>query len=149
MTAFAQKSILSFSTVIKMDDYNFNELLKSYAPEGTGTSNKELRKPAHGAHLSKDELDKMMQKIAHEKEELAMERKKLKYERAVQPGPQWLIGEQVMKMLSISKRTLQTYRDTGILGSSCFGGKFYYHQTEIEELLEKHYVKKGVVLAEM
>jgi len=71
-----------------MDDYNFNELLKSYAPKGRGTGNKELRKPAHGAHLTKDELDKMLQKIAHEKEELAMERKKLKDERAVQPGPQ-------------------------------------------------------------
>jgi hypothetical protein len=103
-----------------------------------------IKKPSNEERFEKEDLKMLLHKIMTEREKLADERRKLKYERAVQPGPQWLIGEQVMRMLSVSTRTLQNYRDAGILGYSSFGGKFYYLQTEIEQLLQKHYVKKGV-----
>lgn len=126
-----------------MGDINFEELLKSYAPKGQEPDRKVIQKSANEERFGKEDLKILLQKTIAEREKLATERRKLKYERAVQPGPQWLIGEQVMKMLSVSTRTLQNYRDAGILGYSSFGGKFYYLQSEIEQLLEKHYVKKG------
>ena len=51
----------------------------------------------------------------------------------------WLTSEQVTALLSISRRTLQNYRDNGTLGFSAVGKKFYYRAAEIRELLERHY----------
>ena len=55
----------------------------------------------------------------------------------------WMNGEAVMKKLGVSKRTLQTYRDTGILKYSAVGSKFYYSIRDIEELMAKNYVSAG------
>jgi hypothetical protein len=51
----------------------------------------------------------------------------------------WVDGEEVRKALKISKRTLQSYRDTGILGYTQFGNKFFYKVESINDLLEKNY----------
>jgi predicted site-specific integrase-resolvase len=51
----------------------------------------------------------------------------------------WLTAEQVMDLLSISRRTLQNYRDKGILGFSAIGKKFYYRAEEVHACLERHY----------
>ena len=53
----------------------------------------------------------------------------------------WINGEAVMKKLGISKRTLQNYRDTGILPYSAVGAKFYYNIRDIEKLLEDNFVQ--------
>ena len=55
----------------------------------------------------------------------------------------WLTGAAVMKKLGVSKRTLQTYRDTGILKYSAVGSKFYYNIRDIEELMTGNYVSDG------
>ena len=55
----------------------------------------------------------------------------------------WMNGETVMKKLGISKRTLQNYRDGGILPYSTVGGKFYYNIRDIEELMVNNYVPAG------
>jgi len=52
----------------------------------------------------------------------------------------WLNGDQVMQMLGVSRRTLQNYRDNGILAYSTVGGKFYYSIGDIEDLMLKNYV---------
>jgi len=52
----------------------------------------------------------------------------------------WLNGDQVMRMLGVSRRTLQNYRDNGILAYSTVGGKFYYSIGDIEDLMLKNYV---------
>ena len=52
----------------------------------------------------------------------------------------WMNGDQIMKKLGISRRTLQTYRDNRILPYSVVGGKFYYSIRDIEELMMKNYV---------
>jgi uncharacterized protein YqgQ len=52
----------------------------------------------------------------------------------------WINGEAVMKKLGISKRSLQNYRDDGILPYSAVGGKFYYNLHDIEKLMDKNYV---------
>ena len=52
----------------------------------------------------------------------------------------WINGDLTMQKLGISRRTLQNYRDNGILPYSTVGGKFYYSIKDIEELMMKNYV---------
>ena len=52
----------------------------------------------------------------------------------------WMSSEAVMRKLGISKRTLQNYRDTGILPYSVVGGKFFYSIGDIEEVMANNYV---------
>lgn len=49
----------------------------------------------------------------------------------------WLDNQQVCEILNISKRTLQTYRDTGVIGFSQVNHKMFYKQEDVLELLEK------------
>ena len=51
----------------------------------------------------------------------------------------WIDGQDVMLALKVSKRTLQTMRDTGILPYSRINGKFYYKVEDLEKLLESNY----------
>jgi hypothetical protein len=52
----------------------------------------------------------------------------------------WLNGDAVMRKLGVSRRTLQTYRDSRILPYSVVGGKFYYSLRDIEEMMMSNYV---------
>lgn len=52
----------------------------------------------------------------------------------------WLDNQDVCQMLHISKRTLQNYRDNGVLAFSQIGSKIYYKASDIDEHLNKHYV---------
>lgn len=49
---------------------------------------------------------------------------------------QWLDNEAVCRRLGISKRTLQTYRDTGKIPFSMIGHKCYYKESDITEILK-------------
>ena len=51
----------------------------------------------------------------------------------------WLNNEEACKLLRISKRTLQKYRDEGVLGFSQTGSKIYYKASEIEAYLKANY----------
>jgi len=51
----------------------------------------------------------------------------------------WLDIQDVCELLHISKRTLQSYRDKGILPFSQVGAKIYYKANDIQKHLEKHY----------
>lgn len=51
----------------------------------------------------------------------------------------WLTNEEVSKLLQVSKRTLQKYRDEGKIGFSQIGSKIYYRSTDISAILENHY----------
>jgi len=53
----------------------------------------------------------------------------------------WLDIQEVCQLLKISKRTLQSYRDNGILPFSQIGGKIYFRASDIEAHLNRHYVK--------
>lgn len=54
----------------------------------------------------------------------------------------WIDGQDVLFALNISKRTLQSLRDKGILPFSRIKGKFYYKVSDINSLLEKNYSGK-------
>jgi len=48
---------------------------------------------------------------------------------------EWLHNGDVCRLLGISKRTLQSYRDTGKIPFSIIGHKCYYKESDIVELL--------------
>ncbi|GHU13886.1 DNA-binding protein [Betaproteobacteria bacterium] len=47
----------------------------------------------------------------------------------------WLENSEVCGLLQISQRTLQSYRDNGILSYSQIGRKCYYKTSDVEQLL--------------
>lgn len=53
----------------------------------------------------------------------------------------WLDISDVCQLLKISKRTLQSYRDNGLLPYSQISGKIYFKASDIETHLDSHYVK--------
>lgn len=60
--------------------------------------------------------------------------------RPVMNGEIYLSGEDVCKLLHISKRTLQQYRDDKILPYIQIGGKIIYKQSDLVAVLEKNYI---------
>lgn len=59
--------------------------------------------------------------------------------RPVLGGERYLTGDEVCEMLHISKRTLQDYRATGLLGYVQLPGKILYKESELEDILEEFY----------
>lgn len=53
----------------------------------------------------------------------------------------WLDNPDVMMLLKISKRTLQSYRDEEKIPYSQVGNKIYYRASDIEKFLKKNYRK--------
>ena len=51
---------------------------------------------------------------------------------------EFLSNEEFLKLMSISKRTAQSWRDEGIVSFSQIGGKIYYRMEDIKEILIKH-----------
>ena len=54
---------------------------------------------------------------------------------------EWLDNEAVCKLLQISKRTLQSYRDKGTIPFSQIGHKCYYKTSDIEQIINKQPIK--------
>lgn len=51
----------------------------------------------------------------------------------------WLHNEDVCKLLNISPRTLQDYRDRRIIPYTQFAGKILYRASDLEKMLEENY----------
>ena len=67
---------------------------------------------------------------------------KVTEEKSKQPLTEiWLDNQQVCELLKVSIRTLQTYRDEGMISFSQIGSKIYYKASDIETHLTKHYNK--------
>jgi len=56
-------------------------------------------------------------------------------------GEKWLDIQETCQLLKVSKRTLQNYRDNGVLPYSQIAGKIYFKASDIQTHLEKHYTK--------
>lgn len=54
---------------------------------------------------------------------------------------QVLTTEQVMSYLSVSRRSLQSWRDNGQIEYSAVNGKFYYRLSAINKMLDNHLQK--------
>ena len=57
--------------------------------------------------------------------------------RPVLNGEHYLTGDEVCRRLCISKRTLQDYRDTGLLGYVQLPGKIIYRESDIRNEILK------------
>ena len=86
------------------------------------------------------------EEIAYYKKMLAELRKQigliLENFRPVMNGEIYLSGEEVCRLLHISKRTLQQYRDDKILPYVQISGKIIFKQSDILKILEHNYVNK-------
>ena len=83
--------------------------------------------------IEKTSLDTLIQKVEALHEKLIGKQKEKK---------EWLEPQEVMEILKISPRCLQTYRDQGKIGFSKIGKKkIYYSRKSVEELLHKNYVE--------
>ena len=54
-------------------------------------------------------------------------------------GEVYLTSEEVCSLLRLSTRTLQDYRDNGMIAYCKIGGKILYKQSDIQAMLERHY----------
>ena len=54
-------------------------------------------------------------------------------------GEHFLTGKEVCERLYISPRTLQEYRNKGIIPYTQFAGKILYKDSDLERLLEENY----------
>ena len=54
-------------------------------------------------------------------------------------GEVYLTGEEVCSQLRLSTRTLQEYRNAGMLPFYKIGGKILYKQSDIQTMLDRHY----------
>lgn len=65
----------------------------------------------------------------------------LEKNRKLQPKPvdeEWYTNRDVCRLLGISLRTLQNYRDKGLIPYSQVGHKCYYKIRDVEEFMEKN-----------
>ena len=54
-------------------------------------------------------------------------------------GEHFLMGKEVCERLYISPRTLQDYRDWGIIPYTQFAGKILYKASDLENVLDENY----------
>ncbi len=66
---------------------------------------------------------------------------KMKMDAETPLSERWLDNQDVMLLLKISKRTLQSYRDERKVPFSQVGNKIYYKASDIEKFLKKNYQK--------
>jgi hypothetical protein len=59
-----------------------------------------------------------------------------------QDKEKWLGNDDICSLLQISLRTLQSYRDNGILPYSQIGRKCYYRVSDIENLISQSQINK-------
>ena len=55
----------------------------------------------------------------------------------------WIESESARKMLGVSTKTWQNYRDRRVIPFSQFGRKIYFKMADIEEFMESNLIKKG------
>ena len=53
----------------------------------------------------------------------------------------WMDNQDVCQILNITKRTLQTYRDSGIIPYTQIGHKIYYKPEDVERIIKNLKVK--------
>ncbi|MEP7168677.1 MAG: helix-turn-helix domain-containing protein [Bacteroidota bacterium] len=60
------------------------------------------------------------------------------------PKPEEIIFDNAdaLKLLKVSRRTLQQWRTDGMISFSQVGSKLYYTQKDISEFIQRHYQKR-------
>ena len=73
------------------------------------------------------------------KEVLAMYKNVMGNYRPMLDGDRYLTDKEVAAILKVSRRTLQEYRNDGVLPYVQLGGKILYREQDLEDLLQKCY----------
>ena len=73
------------------------------------------------------------------KEILTLYQKVIANCRPVLDGERYLTDKEVAQILKVSKRTLQEYRNEGVLPYVLLGGKVLYRESDLERVLESCY----------
>jgi hypothetical protein len=60
-------------------------------------------------------------------------------EKQKSPKDIFLDNQEFLQLMNISKRTAQTWRDSGIISFSQIGSKLYYRLSDVQKLLDKNY----------
>ena len=55
---------------------------------------------------------------------------------------QWVESTEARKLLGVSAKTWQDYRDKRVIPFSQFGRKIYVRRADIEAFLQKHYIRR-------
>ena len=55
---------------------------------------------------------------------------------------EWLDNQEVCQILRISKRTLQTYRNSGVLPYSQIGHKMFYRPDDVKQVFDRNSINK-------
>ena len=88
--------------------------------------------------MSEDDMSKLIDKI----EGLSMEMKEMA-NKAINPMKErWIDNDEACSLLRVSPRTLQNYRDKGVLPYSMIRGKVFFKASDIEAVLEENYTAK-------
>jgi hypothetical protein len=59
---------------------------------------------------------------------------------------EFIDNQELLKLMNISKRTAQQWRDNKIIGFFQVGNKIYYRLSDIQKLLEENYNPKKEIL---
>ena len=73
------------------------------------------------------------------KEVLALYKKVIGNYRPLLDGEHYLTDKEVADILKVSRRTLQEYRNDGVLPYVLLGGKVLYRESDLERVLESCY----------
>ena len=65
----------------------------------------------------------------------------LKTKSAEEVNNQWVESTEARKMLGVSAKTWQDYRDKRVIPFSQFGRKIYVRRADIEAFMQQHYIK--------
>ena len=77
--------------------------------------------------------------VENMKEVLALYKKVIANCRPVLDGERYLTDKEVAQILKVSRRTLQEYRNNGVLPYMLLGGKVLYRESDLEWVLESCY----------
>lgn len=86
-----------------------------------------------------DETEKALKKLD---EQVTLIAAKMKLGGKLDPENIFFDTKGMMKVMSISHRTLQLWRDANVIGYSQIGNKIYYSLDDIQKLLKDNYNPK-------
>jgi 3-methyladenine DNA glycosylase Tag len=66
--------------------------------------------------------------------------KKMEY-KSKTPSETFLDNQELIRLMNISKRTAQTWRDEGKISFSQINSKIYYRMSDVQKLLDANYKK--------
>jgi len=86
-----------------------------------------------------DDAEKVLKRID---EQVSLIVAKMKIDSKLDPEDIIFDNQEFLKVMNISKRTAQQWRDTGYIGFSQLGNKIYYRLSDIKALLNANYNPK-------